>query len=90
MHFHRIHGHGRGPSTAIAIELSNLTEIMNVYIAQVKIPITLLSVHDTDHHDYHFVSGNWLYDFLILLKPIFLIHRDCTRPIRTPVTFELE
>ncbi len=84
-----MHGHDRGPSTAIAIELSNLTEIVNVHIAQVKIPITLLSVHDADHHDYHVMSGNWLYDFLKLSKPIFLIHRDCTRPIRSPVTFEL-
>ncbi len=75
--------------TVIAIELSNLTEIVNLHIAQVKIRITLLSVHDADHHDYHVVSGNWLYDFLKLSKPIFLIHRDCTRPIRTPVTFEL-
>ncbi len=48
----------RGPSTAIAIELSNLSEIVNFHIAQVKIQITLLSVHDANHHDYHVVSGN--------------------------------
>ncbi len=84
-----MHGHDRRPSTAIAIELSNLIEILNVHIAQVKIPITLHSIHDADHHDYHVVSENWLYDFLKLSKPIFLIHRDFTRPIRTPVTFKL-
>ncbi len=84
-----MHRHDRGSSTAIAIELSNLTEIVNVHIAQVNIPITLLSVHDADHHDYHVVSGHWLYDFHKLSKSIFLIHWDCNKPIRTPVTFEL-
>ncbi len=53
LRYHRM----RGPSTAIGIELSNLSEIVNVHIAQVKIPITLLSVHDADHHDYHLISG---------------------------------
>ncbi len=52
-----MHGHDRGPSTAITIELSNLTEIVNVHIAQVTIPITLLSVHDSEHYDYHVVIG---------------------------------
>ncbi len=84
-----MHGHDRGTSTAIAIELTNLTEIVNVLIAQIKIPITLLSVHDADRHDYHVVSGNWLYDFHKVSKPIFLIHWDCTMPTCTPVTFEL-
>ncbi len=74
-----MHGHDKGPLTAIAIELSNLSEIVNV---QVKIPITLLPVHDVDHHDYHVVSGNWFYDF-------FEAFRDCNRPIRTTTTFEL-
>ncbi len=30
-----------------------------------------------------------MYDFLKLSKPIFLIHRDCTKPICTAITFEL-
>ncbi len=76
-------------TTAIAIELSNLSEIIHVHTAHVNIPITLRSVHDTDHHDY-VVSGNWLHDFLKISKPIFLIHRDCTKPIYTPITFELD
>ncbi len=42
--FHRMQGHEKGPLKTIAIELSNLSEIVNVQIAQVKIPITLLSV----------------------------------------------
>ncbi len=82
-------GHDKCHSTAIAIELSNLSEIVTVHIAQVKIPMTLLSVHNADHHDYHVVSGNWIYNFLKISKPIFLIHRDCNRPIRTSNTFEL-
>ncbi len=45
----------RGTLTAIVIELSNLSDIVNVHIAQVKIPITLLSVYDADHHDYYVV-----------------------------------
>ncbi len=89
LHFHRMHGHDKGPSTAIAIELSNLSEIVNIHTTQVKIPITLLSVHDANHHDYHVASGNWFYDFLKLSKPIFLIHGDCNRTIHTPSTFEL-
>ncbi len=40
--FHGMHGHNKGPLTTIAIEFSNLSEIVNVKIAQVRIPITLL------------------------------------------------
>ncbi len=86
-HFTVYIGHEKGPSTTIAIELSNLSEIVNVHIAQVKVPITLLSVHDADHYDYHVVSGNWIYHFLKISKPIFLIHRDCNRPIHTATMF---
>ncbi len=89
LHFHCVHGHDRGPLTVIAIEFNNLLEIVNVHIAQVKLPFRLLSVHDANHHDYHVVSGNWLYDFLKLFKPIFIIPRDCTKHICMPITFEL-
>ncbi len=64
LHFHHMYGHDRGPLTAVAIELSNLSEIVNVHIAQVKILITLLSVQDVDPHDYHVVSGNCCMTFL--------------------------
>ncbi len=74
---------------AIAIELSNLSEIVNVHIVLVEVPITLLSVHDADHYDYQIVSGNWIYHFLKISKPIFRIHRDCNRPIRMATTFNL-
>ncbi len=71
-----MHRREKGPLMAIAIELSNLSEIVNVHIAQVKISITLLPVHDVEHHDYHIVSGNWIYHFLKISKPIFVIQWD--------------
>ncbi len=52
---------------------------------KVKVPITCLSVHNAGYLDYHVVSENWIYHFLKISKPIFLIHRDCKRPIRTPI-----
>ncbi len=58
-YFYCMHGHDKGPSAAVAIELSNLSEIIHVHIAHIKVHITLLSVLDTDHHDYHVVLGNW-------------------------------
>ncbi len=80
-YFFGAHGHDKGPSTAIAIELSNLSEIIDVNIAHVNIPITLFSVHNTDHHDYHVVSGNWFYDFLKISRPIILLHRNGIIPM---------
>ncbi len=46
-------------------------------------------MHDIEQHVYHVMSGNWIYHFLKLTKPIFLIHRECIRSIRTPTTFNL-
>ncbi len=83
------HEHDKGPSTAIALELSTMTEITHVHIAHLNIPITRLSVHETDHNAYYFVSGNWFYDFIKLSQPIILLHRDGVIPIRTQVTFEV-
>ncbi len=77
------------PSTAIALELSTMSEIIHVHIAHLNIPITRLSVHETDHNSYCLVSGNWFYDFLKLSQPIILLHRDGVIPIHTPVTFEV-
>ncbi len=88
-YFYCMHGHDKGPSAAVVIELSNLSEITHVHIAHINVPITLLFVHDTDHRDYHIVLGNWLYDFLKISKLIILIHRDGLIPIRTPNTFEI-
>ncbi len=83
------HGHDKGPSAAIALELSTLLEITHVHIAHINIPITRLWILETDHNAYYVVSGNWFYDFLKLLKPITLIHRNGVIPIRTPMTFEI-
>ncbi len=44
-HFLYEHGHDKGPSTAIALELSTMSEITHVHIAHLNIPITRLSVH---------------------------------------------
>ncbi len=55
------HEHDKGPSTAIALELST---------AYLNIPITRLSVHETDHNAYYLVSGNWFYFFIKLSQPI--------------------
>ncbi len=52
------HGHDKGPSTAVALELSTLSEIIHVHIAHLYLPITLLSVHEIDHTQYYMVSGN--------------------------------
>ncbi len=73
----------------IAIELSNLSEIVNVQIRQVKIPITLISVHDVEHLEYHIIFGNYIYLFLKISKLIYLIHWDCNCPICTLTTFNL-
>ncbi len=89
LHFSRICGQDIRPLTDIAIEFSNLSEIVNIHIAQIKIPITLLSVHDAEAYDYHITLGNRIYDFLKISKPIFLIHQDCNRPICTATTFDL-
>ncbi len=57
-HFLCAHGHDKGPSTAVALKLSTLSEIIHVHIAHLYIPITLLSVHETDHNEYYIDSGN--------------------------------
>ncbi len=86
-HFLCEHGHDKGPSTAFALELSTVSEITHVHIAHLNIPITRLSVHETDHKTYYIVSGNWLYDFLKISQPIILLHRNGVIPICTSVTF---
>ncbi len=73
-HFLSAHGHGNGPFTVVALKLSTLSEIIHVHIAHLHIPITLLSVHETDHNEHYLVSGNCFYDFLKLSKPIILLH----------------
>ncbi len=83
------HEHDKGPSTAIALELSTIAEITHVHIAHLNIPITRLSVHENDHIAYYLVSCNWFYDFIKLSQPIILLHRDEVIPICTPVTFEV-
>ncbi len=49
-HFMCEHEHDKGPSMAIALELSAMSEIAHVHIAHLNIPITNLSVHETDHN----------------------------------------
>ncbi len=66
-----------------------MSEIKHVHIAHFSIPITRLSVHETDHNAYYLVSSNWFYDFLKLSQPIILLHRNSVIPIHTPVTFEV-
>ncbi len=53
------------------------------------LPITLLSVHESDHNEYYMVSGNWFYDLKKNSQPITLLHRNGVIPIRTPLTFEI-
>ncbi len=69
-HFLCEHGHDKGPSTAVVLKLSTMSEITHVHIAHLNIPITRLSDHETDHNGYYIVSGNWFYDFLKLSQPI--------------------
>ncbi len=88
-HFLCEHGHDKGPSAAIALEISTMSEITHIHIAPLNIPITRLSVHETDHNAYYIVSGNWFYDFLKLSQPLILLHRNGVIPIRTPITFEI-
>ncbi len=88
-HFLCEHGHNKGPSMAIALELSTMSEITHVHIAHLNIPITRLSVHETDHNAYYLVSGNWFYDFLKISQPIILLHRNGVIPICTPVKFKV-
>ncbi len=83
------HGHYEGPSTAIALELSTISGITHVHIAHLNIPISRLSVHETDQIAYYIVSGNWFYDFLKLSHPIILLNRNGVIPIRTTITFEI-
>ncbi len=82
-HFLCEHGHDKGPSTAVALEITH------VHIAHLNIPITRLSVDETDQNAYYIVSGNWFYDFLKLSQPIILWHRNGVIPLRTPITFEI-
>ncbi len=89
-HFMCEHEHDKGPSTAIALELSTMSEITHVHISHLNIPITRQSVHETDHNAYYLVLGNWFYDFIKLSQPIILLHKDGVIPICTPVTFEVE
>ncbi len=77
-HFMCEHEHDKGPSMAIALELSTVSEITHVHIAHLNIPITRLSVHETDDNAYYLVSSNWFYDFIKLSQPIILLHsRRC-------------
>ncbi len=57
-HFMCQHEHDKGPSTDIALELSTMSKITHVHIAHLNIPITRLSVHETDHNAHYLVSGN--------------------------------
>ncbi len=86
-HFLCEHGHDKGPSTTVALKLSTMTGITHVHIAYLNIPITRLSIHETDHNVYYIVSSNWFYDFLKISQPIILLHRNGV--IRTPVTFKV-
>ncbi len=88
-HFMCQQEHDKEPSTAIALELSTMSEITHVHIAHLNIPITRLSVNETDHNAYYLVSGNRFYDFIKLSQPIILLIRDGVIPIPTPVTFEV-
>ncbi len=88
-HFLCEHGHDKGSSTAIALELSTISEITHIHIAHLNIPITRLSVNESDHNAYYLVFCNWFYDFLKLSQPIILLHRDGVMPICTSVTFEV-
>ncbi len=47
-HFLCEHGHDKGPSMAIALELSTMSEITHIHIAHLNIRITRLSVHETN------------------------------------------
>ncbi len=71
------------------LEFSTISEITHVHITHLNIPITRISVHETDHNAYYLVSFNWFYDFIKLSQPIILLDRDSAIPIRTPVTFEV-
>ncbi len=51
-HFLCEHGQDKGPSAAIALELSTLPEITHVHIAHLNILITRLSILETDHNAY--------------------------------------
>ncbi len=88
-HFMCEHEHDKGHSTTIDLELSTMSEITHIHIAHLNIPITRLSVYETDHNAFYLVSGNWFYDFIKLSQPIILLHRDGVIPIRMPVTFEV-
>ncbi len=73
----------------IALELSTMSEITYVHIAHLNIPITRLSVHETDHNAYYHVSGIWFYDFLKISQPIILLYRNGVIPIHTPIMFKV-
>ncbi len=88
-HFLCEHGHDKGLSTTVALELSTMSEIIHVHITHLNIPISRLSVHETDHNAYYIVSGNWFYDFPKLSQPIILLHMNGGIPICTPITFEI-
>ncbi len=88
-HFMCEHEHDKGPSTAIVLVLSTMSEITHVHIAHLNIPITRLSVHETDHNAYYLGSGNWFYDFIKLSQPIILHHRHDVISIHTSITFEV-
>ncbi len=97
-HFHRYqttthflceHRYDKGPSTAVALKLSTMSEITHVHIAHLNILITRLSVHEKDHNAYYIVTGNWFYDFLKLSQHIILLLRNGVIPIRTPITFKI-
>ncbi len=53
IHFLCAHGHYKGPSAVVALELCTLSDIIHVHIAHLHIPITLLSVHETNHNEYY-------------------------------------
>ncbi len=89
MHFRCEHGHDKGPSTTVALKLSTMSEITHVHISHLNIPITRLSVHETDHIAYYIVSDKWFYNFLKISQPFILLHRNGVIPIRTPVMFEV-
>ncbi len=88
-HFMCEHEHDKGPSMAIALELSTMSEITHVHIAHLNILITRLFVYETDPNAYYLVSGNWFYDFINLSQPIILLHMDGVISIRMPVTFKV-
>ena len=79
-----------GPNISIALNFSNIFTDINIHVASLRTPLSLLSL-DTMHPfpKFRIRGSNNFYSTLSLDRPLLLRHLDCSQFISTPTDFPL-